>query len=546
MNKKDILIGSYKLTTSTNLDDHIQIIANIQLLKKCNLEPEIYIERNNDVKSLKSYKGDKKILLVTNGWHKHNSDEWPPNDKIIPIFIGFHARLRFFPSLLTNLNYLKKYEPIGCRDIYTKELLDKYQIKTYESNCLTLTFDKREQNKNYNKVFISTKHKHDENAIRKLIPRELLKDAIFVKHSSNTKDFNINMKRAENLLDLYKNAKLVITTLLHCALPCIGMGIPIIVFWPTPLTNNCLDGTKIWNSDYERLSSLDKMIRIYQFSEHKIVNWNPNPLNIDDLKKKLIIKYKKNIFSVLNKNYLIISFCNYDYVKLAEIWVAELSKLNITNYIIISADQKTYEHLKSKNINTELRNYDTKESFWVYRIKVIQTFLEKNTHDYLVHSDLDAIWKKNICEELFNENNDTDLFFSQGTTFPEEHLSKHKFVLCCGFFCIKSNKKTLKFMKKYISNLVLIKDDQKAINLELIDTKWNIDNSKHKCLPNKRYVYYDNDINGYNPDYDINTLLISFNKIQREFLDNNGYIYHILTPKICSTKICSFKKLKII
>lgn len=248
----------------------------------------------------------------------------------------------------------------------------------------------------------------------------------------------------------------------------------------------------------------------------------------------------------IKKNSIIISFCNYDYVKLAEIWVAELYKINITNYVIISADEKTYDHLKSKNINTELRNYDKKESFWVYRIKVMQTFLEKNTNDYLVHSDLDAIWKKNICEELFNENNNIDLFFSQGTVFPEEHLKRHKFVLCCGFFCIRSNEKTIKFMNKYINNLEKIKDDQKAINLELIDTKWNIDNNDPKYLPNKKYVYYENDINGYNPEYDINILLISFNKIHREFLDNNGYIYHILSPKICSKKIDLFKKLKII
>nr|QDY52292.1 nucleotide-diphospho-sugar transferase [Mimiviridae sp. ChoanoV1] len=181
----------------------------------------------------------------------------------------------------------------------------------------------------------------------------------------------------------------------------------------------------------------------------------------------------------------------------------------------------------------------------LYRIKVIQTFLEKNTNNYLVHSDLDAIWKKNICEELFNKNNNTDLFFSQGTVFPDEHLKKHKFVLCCGFFCIKSNEKTINFFNKYINNLIKIKDDQKAINLELINTKWNT-NNEPEITNNKKYVYYDNDLNGYNSDYDINILLISFNKIQREFLNNNGYIYHILTPKICSEKIHSFKKLKII
>jgi hypothetical protein len=271
--------------------------------------------------------------------------------------------------------------------------------------------------------------------------------------------------------------------------------------------------------------------------------------------KTIEIMYKYNLISnelyhkyvtVYTNKEIIISFCNYKYIKLAEIWVTELNKLNITNYVIISADQKTYQHLKSKNINTEFINYDKKEQFWVYRIKVLQTFLEKNTFDYLIHSDLDAIWKKNICEELFDEENNIDLFFSQGTIFPIEHLRKHKFVLCCGFFCIKSNEKTIKFLNQYIDNLIKIKDDQRAINLNLIDTKWNTNNNDPKYLPNKEYIYYDNDISGYNPNYNLNVLLISFNKIQREFLNNNGYIYHILTPKICSEKINLFKKLKII
>lgn len=88
----------------------------------------------------------------------------------------------------------------------------------------------------------------------------------------------------------------------------------------------------------------------------------------------------------------------------------------------------------------------------------------------------------------------------------------------------------------FLTSLINIKDDQMAVNLELINTKWNT-NGKYKSLHNRRYVYYDNDINGFNPEYDINILLISFIKIQREFLNNNGYIYHLLTPKICSKKI---------
>jgi len=243
-----------------------------------------------------------------------------------------------------------------------------------------------------------------------------------------------------------------------------------------------------------------------------------------------------------SNDYLVISFCNYDYVKLAEIWITELNKINVAKYIIISADEKTYKHLKSKNINTELKNYNQKESFWVYRINIIKSFLEKNTTKYLVHSDLDAIWKKNICEQVFKENANIDLFFSQGTIFPQEHLNKHKFVLCCGFFCIRYSEKTITFFNKYINKLSHIKDDQKAINLELINTVWNTSNDNSIILSNKKYVYYNNDINGYNKDHDINILLLSFNKIQREFINNNAHIYHLLTPKICSEKIKFFKE----
>lgn len=295
--------------------------------------------------------------------------------------------------------------------------------------------------------------------------------------------------------------------------------------------NNRIKIEKFYNED----------IKLYNIVKQRSIYIKPDvSINIVDYKKQ--------------DTYLIISFCNYAYIKLAEIWVLELNKLNITNYVIISADQKTYEYLKSKNINTKFCYYDIKELFWVYRIKILQRFLKQNTNDeffyynYLVHSDLDAIWKKNICEELFNKNNNIDLFFSQGTVFPEEHLKKHNFVLCCGFFCIKCNQNTLNFFNKYINNLIKIKDDQKAINLELINTTWNINNNEPKYLSmgNTKYVYYDNDINGYNLHYNIKICLISFNKIQRIFLNNNAYIYHILSPKVCSTKIDLFKSKKII
>lgn len=299
-------------------------------------------------------------------------------------------------------------------------------------------------------------------------------------------------------------------------------------------------------NNYLSKLAIENLYNFYKDTDYKTIEimYRYNLIS-NELYDKYVSKYTDIITDIdtITNRELIISFCNFDYIKLAKIWVKELRKLKITNYLIISADNKTFTYLKSQNINTELREYNNEKSFWVYRIKVIYDILEKNNFNYLIHSDLDAIWKKNIINELFNENKEIDLFFSQGTTFPKKHLLKHKFVLCCGFFCIKYNKKVLSFFDKYIKEVEKIKDDQVAINLELINTNWTLSS---KSNSNKSYVYFEEDIIGYNQDYDLKILLISFNKIQREFINNNGYIYHIISPKNCLRKIYLFKRLKII
>lgn len=238
---------------------------------------------------------------------------------------------------------------------------------------------------------------------------------------------------------------------------------------------------------------------------------------------------------------LILSFCNYDYIELAIHWINSLKELNVNNYLIISTDNKTFDSLKSKNIKTELFIYNNAQSFWEYRINVINEYLKREFN--IIHSDLDAIWKKNIISELNNDK--IDIYFSQGTTFPREALTKHGFVLCCGFFYVKSKQQTINFFKQYIDKLKEINDDQVAINHLLLDTKWNIPN-KFLIKQDKKYKYFEEDIYGHNTKHNLNICLISMLKIQREYFNDTGCIYHILTPKICNQKIKLFKSLGLI
>jgi hypothetical protein len=295
--KPSYTIGSIGVSTE-NLGDHIQIIASNRLLELNGLVTEIFIDRDNGLchDLLKNF--DKKILLVLNGWYKNKSnglvEHWPPNKFIEPIFTGFHINDKHCLKLLSieSINYYKRFEPIGCRDIHTMELLKSKNIDCYLSHCLTLTFDKRESLESQNKIIISSRDKY----ILDLLPDEIKLISHYINHYSDTNDFMINMNKAKDLLEYYKKeSKLVITTFLHCALPCIAMGIPVIVFYPN---NDDINH----QFDVERFSSLASITHIYSFDDitNNKVNWNPEPIDIDDLKKSIMDNFNKLIYDKLN------------------------------------------------------------------------------------------------------------------------------------------------------------------------------------------------------------------------------------------------------
>ena len=295
--KKDPSCQIASLSVSTNnLGDHIQILAMERLLNLNDLDATIYIDRDKGLLSANPSKSDAKIFIVLNGWFKRSNrpEQWPPNEKLIPLFIGFHMRLPKCPDLISekSIAYYKKHGPIGCRDPYTLDLLISKGVDCYLSNCLTLTFPKRDLDATrQNKIIVSSR----DTTIMGILPNELKEKATYINHYTNTSDFNKNLISAKELLDFYRtNAKLVITTFLHAALPCLAMGIPVVVFYP----NSFID---INQSDKERFSGLASLIKIYSFSEIEIVNWNPEVPNIEGLKSSLITRFNDALYLIMNR-----------------------------------------------------------------------------------------------------------------------------------------------------------------------------------------------------------------------------------------------------
>jgi len=117
---------------SNNLGDYIQSIAAKQWIHSDHI---LGLDRDR----LNTYNGPS-VKLVMNGWFMEEPMNWPPSNKIIPLFLSFHLNPSAQKEMLTpqGIKYLKAHQPIGCRDKHTQKTLEEKGVKTYFSACLTL------------------------------------------------------------------------------------------------------------------------------------------------------------------------------------------------------------------------------------------------------------------------------------------------------------------------------------------------------------------------------------------------------------------------
>jgi hypothetical protein len=226
-------------TPAPNLGDEIQSLAAKQFLPRV----DYYIDRDR----MSSFKEKEIVHVIMNGWFKYNSGDWPPPANINPLFISFS--ITSFQNAHLNLanakwkSYYEKYEPIGCRDYYTLELLKNIGVKTYFSGCLTLTFRNKSRERN-NKIYFVDPFANswrynfpkpgDEtfpDDIWKKFPRHIRNNGIFLTHAITEKDPDLRLQKAQQLIDTYSEAKLVVTSRLHCALPCLALGTPVVFIY---------------------------------------------------------------------------------------------------------------------------------------------------------------------------------------------------------------------------------------------------------------------------------------------------------------------------
>ena len=212
-------VASFRYDTSVNLGDQVQSFAAEQYLPR--------LDGHVDRDSLNQVAGDEPTFVIMNGWFSDKPQNWPPSKAIEPVFFGFHAtyyngfnRRYLEPD---SIAYLKTQEPIGCRDQQTRDWLLERGVDAYYSKCLTLTFPKREREPENGKVFLVDVEYYP-------VPKALRQRGHKVSQMTVPfYDDETKRKMMRQLLETYKNeASLVVTSKLHCAMPCLAMGIPVV------------------------------------------------------------------------------------------------------------------------------------------------------------------------------------------------------------------------------------------------------------------------------------------------------------------------------
>jgi len=213
-----------------NIGDTIQSYAASDLIGGADL----FLDREN----LNNYQGEEAKLLC-NGYFMTNPQNWPPSDKLDPLFISFHIS-GYYEAEKYMLNpklkdYYNAHGPIGCRDRDTAKRLKNIGVDSYYSSCLTLTLKLKEQIENSEEIIFAdaflkmNNEDYSKTMIDRLVPNSLKSKVVRIKHDMDIQNLSVEQRLpiAHDLLKRYAAARLVITSRIHCALPCLALGTPV-------------------------------------------------------------------------------------------------------------------------------------------------------------------------------------------------------------------------------------------------------------------------------------------------------------------------------
>lgn len=277
-------------------------------------------------------------LLLANGWYMHRWDKFPPPENVKPVYTSVHVARTQILAEKPIFEHFKKNAPIGCRDKKTLLYFLGWGIPAYYSSCLTITTQPRaEINRTGKGEYIlvdNMDHVVPDDVLAKL---EQLYGHKFIRISHDPVESEMPFseyvqsteERMNTLLKRYCEAALVVTTKIHCALPCLGMGANVLLIHPDP-------------NDF-RLDTVKKYMKIYSYDDVMAMDKVPT-VKID---KKRLLKFQRFLSSIAarsaDKGYNILQkpdSMRLKYVKLKSIVMAKVIRLSMTVLFKLGVNKK--------------------------------------------------------------------------------------------------------------------------------------------------------------------------------------------------------------
>lgn len=260
---------------SINLGDFMQTLASRTALRRIGAPDEDVVAVDRD--SLADYDGPEVALLMNGCFYDRC---FPIPERVRPVFIGFQAKAGVIAG---QLEYLKRHEPIGCRDLVTAKILNDHGIAAFVTGCLTMLFGRRPPDIEPTKVLAvyGAGAGAFPGSVLGRMPPELLPKLEFISqrkvchnHPLTERDLAEAETFAAHLLEYYRrHAALVITPLHHAATPCLASGIPLVICRRKP---------------GDRFSYLEQIIPVHTPPTYSRIDWRPEPPDIGHIQAALI------------------------------------------------------------------------------------------------------------------------------------------------------------------------------------------------------------------------------------------------------------------
>ena len=212
-----------------NLGDEIQSLAARRFVPRVTR----YLNREalNEVRASSGHV----YWTIMNGWYAHLPKNWPPSPAVRPLFVSIHITNEPSGGMLPSdiflaepvVRYLRAAGPIGARDISTLAMLRNAKVESYFSGCLTLTLQRPHVPRD--KDLIVLNDLPDE--IVEFIKRRSKASNTIIRTTHSTRgeqDSDKRFARAQELIATYARASCVVTSRLHCALPSLAIGTPVL------------------------------------------------------------------------------------------------------------------------------------------------------------------------------------------------------------------------------------------------------------------------------------------------------------------------------